>query len=98
MAEFTVNGDRLQNAVELIRRQNRVMEHADGVLGEVEHKLAIDGETKDRIRLALNKASCQVRIDICKIDRMGMALQEIADAYWTAERKVQEQKTTKRLI
>lgn len=98
MAEFTVNGDRLQNAVELIRRQNRVLEYAEGVLGEVEHSLAIEGEAKDRIRLALNKARCQVRIDMCKIDGMCVALQEIADAYWTSERKVQEQKTINRIF
>lgn len=93
MAEFAVNGDRIRDAVELIRRQNRVLEHADGVLGEVEHRLAIEGEAKDRIRLALDKARCQVRLDMHKTDIMGVALQEIADAYWTAERKVQEQKT-----
>ena len=45
MAEFTVNRNKLRDAAASIKNQNRVLEHADEVIGEVEHRLAIEGET-----------------------------------------------------
>lgn len=96
MAEFTVNRNKLRDAAASIKNQNRVLEHADEVIGEVEHRLAIEGETKDRLRMALCKARSQVEIDRNQIEAIGTTLQEIEEAYGITETGLRERVETTR--
>lgn len=90
MADFTVNTSGLREAAVSIKKQNRILEHADEVLGSVSQNLMIEGDVREKFRAALSRARCQVRVDMANTERIGTILQEIEETYQITERGLQE--------